>query len=316
MAIENLRGALLMILAMAGFALEDALVKTVLTRGMPIGQVFLFLGLAGGFAFALLANRRGRCALSPAFFHPAVLARNAGEIIGTSAYVTALALIPLSLLGALLQAMPIFVVLGAILFLGERVGWRRWGAIAAGLIGVLIILRPGAEDFDPNALWGVLAALGLAARDVVTRRVPVTTHPLQLGSWGFFMLVPVGAVMLNLSGGAVRPDGAEIGLLLGALALGMVGYYALTLAVGIGEIAYVTPFRYTRLVFALAIGFTFFGERLDRMTLAGAGLVVGAGIYALWRERRNAARRPFQTGAGESMTEPEDFSPEAQGKTP
>jgi len=299
---DNLRGALLMILAMTGFAAEDALVKTVLSRGMPIGQVFVFLGLAGGFSFALLAARHGRCAWSPAFFHPAVLARNAGEIVGTSAYVTALALIPLSLLGALLQAIPIFVVLGAIVFLGERVGWRRWGAIAAGLAGVLIILRPAGEDFDPNALWGVLAALGLAARDVVTRRVPVTTHPLQLGSWGFFMLAPAGAVMLSLSGGAVRPDGADIGLLLATLALGMAGYHALTLAVGIGEIAYVTPFRYTRLVFALAIGYTFFGERLDALTLAGAGLVVGAGVYTLWRERRSAARRPFQTAPRGGMS--------------
>lgn len=304
---DNLRGALLMILSMAGFAIEDAFVKTVLERGMPIGQVFVFLGLAGGFAFALLANRRGRCALSLAFLHPAVLARNAGEIVGTSAYVTALALIPLSLLGALLQAVPIFVVLGAILFLGERVGWRRWGAIAAGMAGVLIILRPGAADFDPNALWGLLAALGIAARDVVTRRVPATIHPLQLGSWGFFMLVPVGAVMLSLSGGAIRPGTTEVGLLLGALALGMAGYHALTLAVGIGEIAYVTPFRYTRLVFALAIGAILFGEHLDKTTLAGAGLVVGAGIYALWRERRNAAKRPFQSPPASGMTGPPDI---------
>jgi drug/metabolite transporter (DMT)-like permease len=304
---DNLRGALLMILSMAGFAIEDAFVKTVLGRGMPIGQVFVFLGLAGGLAFALLAIRRGRCATSLAFFHPAVLARNAGEIIGTSAYVTALTLIPLSLLGALLQAVPIFVVLGAILFLGERVGWRRWGAIAAGLAGVLIILRPGAADFDPNALWGLLGALGIAARDVVTRRVPVTIHPLQLGSWGFFMLVPVGAVMLSLSGGAIRPGTTEIWLLLGALALGMAGYHALTLAVGIGEIAYVTPFRYTRLVFALAIGAMLFGEHLDRTTLAGAGLVVGAGIYTLWRERRNAARRPFQSQPPSAMTGPHDI---------
>lgn len=293
---DNLRGAILMILAMAGFAAEDAFVKAVIERGLPMGQVLLYLGLAGAIAFGLLATRNRQCAMSRDFLHPAVLTRNAGEIIGTASYVTALTLIPLSLAGALLQAVPLFVILGAIVFLGERVGWRRWGAILAGMIGVLMILRPGLEGFDPNALWGVTAAIGLAARDLVTRRVPATAHPLQLGSWGFLMVAPVGAIMLLVNGGSVRPDALDIGYLAGALVLGMAGYYALTLAVQTGEIAYVTPFRYTRLVFALVVGWALFAERPDAMTLAGAALVVGAGVYALLRERRIAAKRPSHLG--------------------
>lgn len=281
---DNLRGALLMILAMGGFALEDALVKTV-TQHVPMGQVLVYLGLGGGIAFGALATRRGHCAFGRMFFHPAVLLRNAGEIVGTAAFVTALMLIPLSLASALFQVMPLFVTLGAIVFLKARVGWRRWLAIGLGFVGVLIILRPGFEGFEPAALFSLVAALGLAARDLATRACPPEAHPLQLSSWGFLSLVPVGAAMLAFGDGPVRIDATEAGLLLSALGLGMVGYYALTLAMQVGEIAFVTPFRYVRLVFGLTLGWLVFAERPDAPMLIGSAIVVGAGLYTLLRER-------------------------------
>ncbi|GKY87535.1 DMT family transporter [Sinisalibacter aestuarii] len=281
---DNLRGALLMILAMAGFAAEDAFVKTV-TQTVPMGQVLIYIGAGGGLAFAALATRSGYCALSRSFWHPMVLMRNAGEIVGTAAFVTALTLIPLSLASALLQANPLFVTLGAILFFGERVGWRRWLAIGIGLAGVLVILRPGMEGFRPEALFGLVAALALALRDLVTRHAPGHVHPLQTSSWGFFMLVPVGAAMLWASGGPVRLGAGDGGMILAAIALGMGAYYALTLAVRLGEIGFVTPFRYTRLLFGMGIGWAVFNERLDALTLIGAAIVVGSGLYTLLRER-------------------------------
>ncbi|HHC29274.1 MAG TPA: EamA family transporter, partial [Rhodobacterales bacterium] len=179
---ENLRGALLMILSMAGFAAEDAFVKTV-TQTLPMGQVLIYLGAGGGLAFALLATRAGYCAWSRRFWHPMVLLRNGGEIVGTAAYVTSIALLPLSLATTLLQANPLFVTLGAIVFFGERVGWRRWIALAVGLAGVLLILRPGAESFRPEALIGILAAAALALRDLATRHDRSGAHPLQLAAW-------------------------------------------------------------------------------------------------------------------------------------
>lgn len=297
---DNLRGALFMILAMAGFAAEDAFFKTV-TQTVPMGQVLIYVGLGGGLAFSALASRAGYCAWSRRFWNKMVLLRNAGEIVGTSTYVTALMLIPLSLASALLQANPLFVALGAIVFFGERVGWRRWLAIGIGLVGVLVILRPGLSGFDANALFALLAALGLAARDLATRHGPPDVHPLQTSAWGFFMLVPVGAVMLWFSSGPVRTDTTEALLILASLALGMIGYYALTLAVRIGEIGFVTPFRYTRLVFGITLGWLVFAERPDRLTLLGAAIVVGSGLYTLIRERRIAAKRPFKTVPRKSM---------------
>lgn len=286
---DNLRGALLMILAMAGFAAEDAFIKTLATT-MPMGQVLIYLGLGGGIGFAVLATRAGFCAFGRSFWHPMVMLRNAGEIAGTAGYVTALALVPLSLASSLLQTMPLFVALGAIVFFGERVGWRRWLAIGVGLAGVLVILRPGFEGFDPNALFALGGALALAARDLATRHRPASAHPLQLSSWGFFMLVPIGAAMLALSGGPERIGWHEAALLAGALGLGMTGYHALTLAMQAGEVGFVTPFRYVRLVFAFTIAWAVFGERPDLWMFVGAGIVVGAGLYTLLRERQMARR--------------------------
>lgn len=289
---DNLRGALLMTLAMAGFAAEDALIKT-LAGAMPMGEILVFFGFGGGIGFAMLATRAGHCAFGRGFWHPMVLLRNAGEILGTGGYVTALALVPLSLASSLLQTNPLLVSLGAILFFGERVGWRRWLAIGIGLAGVLVILRPGLAEFEPQALFALVGALGLSVRDLATRYRPASVHPLQLSSWGLFMLVPVGAAMLALTDGPVRIDGAEAGLLAAAIGLGMTGYHALTLAMQAGEVGVVTPFRYTRLVFAFTIAWILFGERPDGWMFLGAAIVVGAGLYTLIRERRLArlARR-------------------------
>lgn len=302
---DNLRGALLMILAMLGFSAEDAFIKTI-TQTVPLGQVLIYMGAAGGFLFAILANRAGYCIWSRAFFHPMILFRNAGEVVGTSAFVMALTLIPLSLASALLQANPIFVALGAILFFGERVGWRRWMAIGAGLTGVLIILRPWANAFDPGAVVAIIAALGLSVRDLGSRHQPRSVHPLQTSTWGFMLLVPIGAVMLSISGGAVRLNGTEMAMIAGAVALAMIGYHALTLAMQAGEVGFVTPFRYVRLVFGILMGWALFAERPDGWMLTGAAIVVGAGLYTLIRERRLMARAPFQSEVSRVMTPPKD----------
>ncbi|PID35527.1 MAG: EamA family transporter [Rhodobacterales bacterium] len=289
---DNLRGALLMIFAMAGFAIEDVFIKKA-TVGLPIGEVLVILGFFGGLGFAGIAYGKGICILSRSFFHPMVLLRNTGELLGTTAYVTALTLIPLSLLGALLQASPIFVTLGAIVFYRERVGWRRWTAILTGFAGVLIILNPGLDGFNPLALIGILAAFGLAWRDLASRARPAHVHPLQLASWGFASIVPIGAAMMWIDGGRVTPDLWQWGLLIGALISGMAGYFALILSVEKGDIAFVIPFRYSRLIFAIGFGLILFGERPDAPTLIGATIVVGSGLYMLLRERRQMQKAPF-----------------------
>lgn len=282
---DNLRGAALMVLSMAFFATEDVFVKIV-TQRVPLGEVLVLLGGLGAIVFGLLAQMRGHSALSPLFFHPVILIRNLGELVGTTCFVVGLMILPLGLLSALLQANPLFVNLGAILFLGMSVGWRRWLAIGIGLVGVIVILRPGMDSFRVEALLGLGAAIGLAVRDVATRRLPAGVHPLQTSSWGFAMGLISGTVLLVVGEPAVLPSATDSAIIVTATVLGMVGYYTLTRAMQIGDVPAVTPFRYTRLVFAILFAFFVFSEVPDGYTILGAGLIVSAGLYTILREAR------------------------------
>lgn len=291
---DNLRGSLMMVAAMAGFAIEDAVIKH-LAGSLPVGQIMVLIGLGGALVFGLIAHRQGYSLFVPEFARGAVLLRNLSEMLGAATFVTAIVLAPLAAVTAILQAMPLAVTLGAALFLGEPVGWRRWSAILIGFAGVLLIVRPGSADFDPASLLAVIAVFALSARDLATRRVPARVHSLQLSGWGFGMVAPAGLLLMVLAGTApVVPSVANWGWIVGALSAGILAYAALVSATRLGDIAVTTPFRYSRLIFAMAIGLVIFGEIPDAMTLAGSALVVGAGLYTLWRQmalQRAASRR-------------------------
>mgnify|MGYP000686227749 CR=1 FL=1 len=286
---DNMRGILLMVGAMAAFALEDMFIKRV-AADLPTGQILAFLGLGGTLAFGLAALRARSRLVSRDLLLPAVMLRNLGELIGTIGFVTALALTPLSTASAILQATPLAVTFGAALFLGAEVGWRRWSAIAAGFAGVLIIIRPGLAGFEPASLFAVQGVAGLALRDLATRRVPARVTTVQLSAYAFAMLIVAGAFLLAIDGPARAPSPVNWRDLGFALGIGICGYWAITGAMRVGEIAVVTPFRYTRMVFALGIGALAFGERPDAATLGGAGLIIASGLYTIFRERRLARR--------------------------
>lgn len=286
---SSLRGILFMVAAMAGFAVEDALIKAA-SATVPVGQILVMLGLGGAAIFGALAMSRGMRPVSPDMLSRPVVVRNLSEMLSTMSFVSAIALAPLATISAILQATPLAVTLGAALFLGAPVGWRRWTAILVGLAGVLMILRPGTSDMDTGALLALVAVVLLAARDLATRAVPASVPSLLLATWGFASVVPAGAVLLVVSGGTVLPSAPAAMTLAAALVVGVVAYYAIVAAMRVGDIAVVTPFRYTRLVFAVAIGLVVFGERPDGWTLAGAGIVIASGLYTLLREARLARR--------------------------
>lgn len=286
---ENLRGSLLMVLAMAGFALEDMFVK-LLADALPVGQILMVLGAGGGLIFGLIALAKGQQFLSVELLSPPVLLRNLAEVLGTVGFVLAIVLTTISSASAILQAAPLAVTMGAALFFGEPVGWRRWCAICAGFTGVLLIIRPGMEGFQMASLWAVLGVVGLAARDLATRAVPRRVSSYQLSAWAFALMVPTGALMLLvMDDSPVMPDGLSVVRLAGALGIGVLAYYALVAAVRLGDVSVVTPFRYTRLVFAMIVGIIVFGERPDVLTLTGAAIIVAAGIFTIWRESRARA---------------------------
>jgi drug/metabolite transporter (DMT)-like permease len=220
-----------------------------------------------------------------------VLTRAVGEIVGTVCFISAIVFTPLSTASAILQATPLVVTLGAALFLGETVGWRRWAAIAVGFMGVLMIIRPGLDGFSPLSLFALGGVFGLALRDISTRKISANLSTMQLSFLGFLVLIPAGVVMLLVTGQPLAPmDMRLAGLMIASISIGVFAYYGIVAAMRVGEVSFVTPFRYSRLIFAMIIGVSFFGERPDGYTLLGGAIIVASGIYTVWRERKQGLR--------------------------
>ena len=286
----NLRGILLMVAAMAGFALEDSLVK-IAARSLPPGEVLLLLGLGGALLFAALARRDGIALFGADVLSPTMRVRALFEVIARLFYFLAVALTPLSTATAIMQATPVLVVVGASVWFGERVGWRRCGAVATGLLGVLVVLRPTAEDFSPLSLLAVAGMIGFAGRDLASRAAPPSFGTRRLGFFGFLAIAVAGGLYtlwdrLVLGGGAfVFPDRPTLAVLTAAILIGALAYAALMRALRTGEITAVAPFRYTRVFFGVGAGVLFFDERLDAVMLAGCAIVLAAGLLVAWDVR-------------------------------
>lgn len=283
---DNLRGSLFMVLAMACFSVEDAFIKAA-AKSVPLGQVIFLFGIFGTALFILLTLRRGEKIFHPAILSRPIFIRSICEIVGRLFFSISLVLIPLSSLSAILQATPLIVVMGAAIFFGEKVGWRRWTAILIGLIGVLMIIRPGLDGFQAASLFAVVGTLGFAGRDLATRAAPRVLSNMQLGVYGFFILIPTGLIILFFgeSTDLVWPSTIASLQILGVIIFGFTAYYSLTIAMRTGEVSVITPFRYTRLIFALIIGITIFGERPDALTIMGSTIVIAGGIYTLLRSK-------------------------------
>lgn len=283
---DNLRGSLFMVLAMACFSVEDAFIKAA-AKSVPLGQVIFLFGIFGTALFILLTLRRGEKVFHPAILSRPIFIRSICEIVGRLFFSISLVLIPLSSLSAILQATPLIVVMGAAIFFGEKVGWRRWTAILIGLIGVLMIIRPGLDGFQAASLFAVVGTLGFAGRDLATRAAPRVLSNMQLGVYGFFILIPTGLIILFFgeSTDMVWPSTIASLQILGVITFGFTAYYSLTIAMRTGEVSVITPFRYTRLIFALIIGITIFGERPDALTILGSTIVIAGGIYTLLRSK-------------------------------
>ena len=177
-------------------------------------------------------------------------------------------------------------MLSAGLILGERIGPHRWLATAVGFAGVLLIIRPSPSGIEANAVFALLGMIGFAGRDVATRTAPAHIRPSQLGVLGFAVVTFAGLVIMAFEPAPGLPTLPSATMICGTAIAGVIGYTALTAAMRTGEVSVVAPFRYSRLLVALVLAYTVFGERPDTMTLSGAALIVASGIYSLWRDGR------------------------------
>ena len=289
---ENLRGALLMTVSMGAFAVEDAFIKMI-SATLPTGQIIMVIGAGGTLILLLWQLLRGQKLWTRAYLDPLVLLRSSFEVLGTLFFVNALATIPLTTASAVIQATPLVVAMGAAMFLGQNVGWRRWLAIGIGFIGVLIVLRPGTDSFTPLTLLAVGGMLGLAARDITTRAVTVDITGVQLSIHALICLIFAGWALMPLQGGAfVIPNLTVALLLIGCVAIGLIAYLLIIAATRIGNAAVISSFRYARMPFAILVAGITFAEVPDLPTIIGVTIIISAGIFTLWRESRSLQPSP------------------------
>lgn len=275
-----------MVAAMAAFAVEDALVKAV-AAVIPLGWILIAFGTLGAAGSGLIAALRGETLFGAALASGAMRARFVFEIAGRLFYGLAITLTPLASATVILQAAPIVVVAGAALIFGERVGWRRWSAIAVGLAGVLVILQPGLEGFSALSLLALGGMLGFAGRDLASRAAPAAISAVALGFHGFVCVALAGVLIATWSGAPfAAPDAATATRLLAATAVGAGAYACLMRAMRTGSVSAVAPFRYTRLLFGSALGVVVFGEAVTLPMLVGSAMVVAAGLALIRRGAR------------------------------
>ena len=284
---DNTRGILLMCGSMLAFTLNDTLVKAVLADGMNLFQAITLRGIGAALGLIVLALwQTGRLNLWPKGPDRTFLAlRTFGELGATFCFLVALAHMPLANLSAIMQSLPLVVTLAAALLLGEPIGWRRIAAIAVGFVGVMIIIRPGAADFDEWSVLGLGSVGFVVIRDLATRRfssgLPSTTGAI----WAAVTVLIMGLI------GVASEGWQPVSLLAGAQIVGaalflIAGYICAIMVMRVGEIGVVAPFRYTSLLFAIILGWLLFGTLPDFWTLLGGVIVVASGIYMLLRERR------------------------------
>ncbi len=288
---DNARGAGLMMASMAAFTINDTFMKS-LSGTLPLFQTLFLRGLMTVALLAIIARAMGalRFDVPRADWHRIGI-RTVAEIGAAYFFITALFNMPLANVTAILQVMPLSVTLAGAVFLGEAVGWRRLTAILVGFCGVLIIVKPGAEGFSVYSIYVLISVVFVTVRDLVTRRLSRDVPSLTVA-----LSAAIGVTLfsgLASLGGEWHPLTGHSAMILACAAIFVIGGYLFSvMAMRVGEVAIVAPFRYTSILWALVLGFAVFGDWPGWTTLLGAAIIVATGVYTFYRERNIARKSP------------------------
>jgi drug/metabolite transporter (DMT)-like permease len=277
-----------MLASMMGFSTNDAMMKS-LAGELSLEQAVFLRGMLASVLIGGLAWSQGVLPYRPVGRDVRlVVLRSVGEIAGTVCFLTALFHMPIANASAILQSLPLAVTLAAALVFGEPVGWRRYLAIGVGFAGVLIIVRPGSEGFNAYALWALLAVGFIVLRDLSSRRMSPGAPALAVVLYTTLALT-TAAGLATLAGAWQPVEWWHLAVLLVAAVCLLVAYIFAFLAMRIGDIGFVQPFRYALLLWAIVLGIVMFGEWPDLWMLVGSAIVVATGLFTFYRERRLAA---------------------------
>ena len=280
-------GIWLMIATTFVFAVQDGLSRYLASEYNTVLVVMIRYWFFAAFVVALSASRKGGIRRVAATSQP-ILQITRGVLLVAEICVMVIAFVKLGLVEshAVFTSYPLLIAALSGPILGEKVGPRRWMAIGIGFVGVLIILRPGFSVFAPEALIPLLSALMFAVYGLLTRYVARKDS----AETSFFWTGVAGAVAITLIGPFFwEPIIGNDWWIMGILCLtGAGGHFLLIKAYEVAEASTVQPFAYFQLVFAASIGLTIFGETVDLWIVLGAGLIIGSGLFTLWRERQKS----------------------------
>ena len=273
--------------SMTAFTVNDAFLK-LLSVDLPFFQILFMRSLGVVALMAVLAHRAGALTFRMSDADKKLIAlRSVAEVGAAWFFISALFHLPIANVTAIIQALPLTVTLGAALVLREPVGWRRFAAIGVGFIGVWLIVRPGTDSFDIYSLYAVAAVACVTVRDLCARRVSGDVASLTIA-----FITGCAVLAFSATGAAIvewKPVSTGNWLLLTCAIVAILGGYLFSVsAMRVGEVGFVTQFRYTSLLVALVLGLVIFNDWPDGLTLLGAAIVVASGLFTLWRERATA----------------------------
>ncbi len=294
-------GAIWATAAMVCFSANDVIVKF-LSCGYPLYQLIFIRSTVGlVFILAILVPLTGSHAMLKTKRLPLHIARGLRVVFANFCFFLGLAALPLAEAVAIFFISPLLISVASIVFLGETVGPRRWVAIAVGLIGVLVVLRPGTDAFQTAALLPLAAACGYAALHILTRKIGGTENATAMAFYIQCTFLAVsGTAGLALGNGQfetfdhpsmeflfrawIWPPATDF-LLMAALGVtSSIGGFTISEAYRRSEAALVAPFEYVAMPMAVFWGLTVFGEWPDAVAWAGIALIMLSGVFLVWRE--------------------------------
>ena len=278
-----------MLAATAAFVVGDSFMKIVI-EDLPPFEVLFLRGIAASFACAVLVSLRAEWGAISGLLNLRALLRAAGETLTTLCYVVALARMPIADVIAILQTAPLILMLGAAIFLRERIGPARLALALVGFAGALMVAQPGASGVSPAALLAFGAALLAATRDLIGRGVP-TRIPVTVVIFATMLMVMVvaGAMSLGIETWAA-PTGRHLTFLgLAGLFLAL-GHAGLLLAYRLGRTASVAPFFYCFALWGVVSGLVIWGELPNALALTGIALIAGSGVAIVVLDQRRGRK--------------------------
>jgi drug/metabolite transporter (DMT)-like permease len=279
-----------MVIASFCFSANDAATKLA-AQYLPVSEI---VALRGAFALVIailvIAYRRELFGL-PAMRNPYLLLRALIEAVVGILAIHTLSIIPIANYTAIIMIQPFLLTAIGAIWLGEDVGWRRWSAISAGFIGMLLVMKPATDDFQAVSLLALVIAALSITRDLLIRKIQADVPTTVISTSTALLAVPVGLI-----GAAVEPwqvpDTGMVAVIVIAAAFLFAAFLTTVVAFRGTDVSVVSPFRYSIVVFAFFFGVAVFGEIPDTLSLVGIGIIVAAGLYMLHRE---AVRRVAPT---------------------